>query len=414
MGTIAQKLQAILDSKSDIKDAIEAKGVTVGDAPFDEYADLIGDISGGQQEVPEKDVNFYDYNGHRIASYTIAEAKALTSLPTPPSHEGLTFQGWNWSLADIQSYNRQYIDVGANYVTSDGKTRIYLHAEDNEEYSIKVTISGSTLYVDWGDGNNETATGAVTLSHIYSNKGYYTVTLYSNLSEGRTYNFNELPVAKQACIHMVDEIRLGKDIHIGTSYALRYYTCKISISTTSLNSISAGVFTSAIMPMVVVPRTCTSLVSSIGFATHCGRISLPKSMETLGATSYFYTFNSTKLILPEATDITYGATANYFNASPFIEVISLPLSFKWNDDVATGNFANMNNLYYVDIVQGWVPNKSLNISSSTKWTASNLVKFFNKLGNTDTAITLSFGSTNLSKLTEEQKAIATNKGYILA
>ena len=45
MGTVAQKLQAIIDSKADIKAAIESKNVTVGDAPLDEYGDKIRSIN---------------------------------------------------------------------------------------------------------------------------------------------------------------------------------------------------------------------------------------------------------------------------------------------------------------------------------------------------------------------------------
>lgn len=45
MGTTAQKLQAIIDSKADIKSAIESKDVTVGDAPLDEYGDKIRSIN---------------------------------------------------------------------------------------------------------------------------------------------------------------------------------------------------------------------------------------------------------------------------------------------------------------------------------------------------------------------------------
>lgn len=44
MGTTAQKLQAILDSKADIKAAIESKNVAVGNAPLDEYGNKIRDI----------------------------------------------------------------------------------------------------------------------------------------------------------------------------------------------------------------------------------------------------------------------------------------------------------------------------------------------------------------------------------
>lgn len=47
MGTTAQKLQAIMDSKADIKAAIESKNVTVGDAPLDEYGDKIRSINSG-------------------------------------------------------------------------------------------------------------------------------------------------------------------------------------------------------------------------------------------------------------------------------------------------------------------------------------------------------------------------------
>jgi len=45
MGTVTQKLQAVIDSKADIKAAIESKDVTVGDAPLDEYGDKIRSIN---------------------------------------------------------------------------------------------------------------------------------------------------------------------------------------------------------------------------------------------------------------------------------------------------------------------------------------------------------------------------------
>lgn len=47
MGTTAQKLNAILASKSAISGAIEAKGVTVGNTALSGYASLIGQIQSG-------------------------------------------------------------------------------------------------------------------------------------------------------------------------------------------------------------------------------------------------------------------------------------------------------------------------------------------------------------------------------
>lgn len=57
MGTTAQKLQAIQNSKAAIKSAIEAKGVSdVGDVLAD-YATKIGQISGGSSGDPRYEVS---------------------------------------------------------------------------------------------------------------------------------------------------------------------------------------------------------------------------------------------------------------------------------------------------------------------------------------------------------------------
>lgn len=73
----------------------------------------------------EKDVNFYDYDGTLVASYTIEQAKTLSQLPPPPDHSQdevpLTFQEWNYTLEEINALDH-IADVGANYITTDGKT----------------------------------------------------------------------------------------------------------------------------------------------------------------------------------------------------------------------------------------------------------------------------------------------------
>lgn len=59
-------------------------------------------------------------------------------------------------------------------------------------------------------------------------------------------------------------------------------------------------------------------------------------------------------------------------------------------------------------------NVSLNINVSTKFTREALLEIIGNLKPTTTSKTLYMGSTNLAKLTEEDKAIATNKGWTLA
>lgn len=57
---------------------------------------------------------------------------------------------------------------------------------------------------------------------------------------------------------------------------------------------------------------------------------------------------------------------------------------------------------------------SFNISASTKFEESDLVTIINNLATVTTTQTLTMGATNLAKLTDEDKAIATNKGWTLA
>ena len=56
---------------------------------------------------------------------------------------------------------------------------------------------------------------------------------------------------------------------------------------------------------------------------------------------------------------------------------------------------------------------SFNISASTKFTREALVEILNNLTTVTTTQTLAMGSTNLAKLTDEDKLIATNKGWTL-
>ena len=49
--SIAEKLLALNELKGEIKDAIEEKGVSVGDAPFTAYPEKILEIEGGGEII---------------------------------------------------------------------------------------------------------------------------------------------------------------------------------------------------------------------------------------------------------------------------------------------------------------------------------------------------------------------------
>lgn len=57
---------------------------------------------------------------------------------------------------------------------------------------------------------------------------------------------------------------------------------------------------------------------------------------------------------------------------------------------------------------------NFDISASTQFEESDLVTILNNLATVTSTQTLTMGATNLAKLTDEEKAIATNKGWTLA
>ena len=125
----------------------------------DGLEDFAADIAtipsgGGGESQPRKDVNFYDYDGVRIFSYSKEEANSLTELPTPPLKDDLNFTGWTYSLQAIKDQVGK-CDIGA------------LYSYNNPDYFVALTIlvpsdnftikfrdafyKGEKL--DWGDGN---------------------------------------------------------------------------------------------------------------------------------------------------------------------------------------------------------------------------------------------------------------------
>ena len=140
--------------------------------------------SGPAQDVAEKDVNFYDYDGTRVYSYTKSQFNALESMPELPTHSGLTAQKWNWTLTDAKNFmnTKSKLDIGALYITDDNKTRIYITlTEDRKSPYLGLAFAGS-IKVEWGDGNNQTISGSgtstvVNTQHNYSKGGDYVITI---------------------------------------------------------------------------------------------------------------------------------------------------------------------------------------------------------------------------------------------
>ena len=169
-----------------VASAIREKGGTSDPLVYpDGFVTAIGNIQTGGGTTPGApgDITFYDYDGTIVTSWTLEELATKTALPDYPSHEGLICQGWNWSLADLKATNRK-MNVGAMYITDDGKTRIYIRLEEGRTSPMLGVCPNGTVTVDWGDGTTpDTLTGTSTSTvkwtpnHAYAAPGEYVIKL---------------------------------------------------------------------------------------------------------------------------------------------------------------------------------------------------------------------------------------------
>lgn len=148
-------------------------------------------ITGTLDTAPpkESDINFWDYDGTLLYSWTLAELATKTELPPLPSHDGLICQGWNWTLQDIKDAGRE-LDIGALYITDDGKTRLYVDVDTEtwDDFVLNYWQSNiNTTTVDWGDGTTpetKNASSYIEHRHVYASSGSYVITM--SVKDGKT------------------------------------------------------------------------------------------------------------------------------------------------------------------------------------------------------------------------------------
>ena len=285
---------------TDVADAIRTKAGTSGAIQASAFDTAIANIpsGGGTVEPNEKDVNFYDYDGTRVHSYTAQEFLALENMPENPTHEGLTADGWNWSLTNAKNYvtNHGSLDIGQTYRPTDGKTKIYIHLEDGRTKPyLRFAVNGSVV-VDWGDGGGtQTITGTSTSTflmtpHEYASGGDYVITLDSQANiylstDNSTYakiitgenGYTSTPF--QAYLNSVKKLILSPKIVFGT-WSFSYMNGLETISIPDQNSTSAtGLFSN-----------CYSLKNVV----------IPKSMTTAGNQMFAYCFSLERAIFSDS------------------------------------------------------------------------------------------------------------------
>ena len=273
-----------------------------GTVDVSQYASAEVSVSGGggTTPAPPKDVNFIDYDGMILYSYTKSEFAQLTALPANPDHSGddipLTSQGWNWTLAQINAQltaqPNDPVTVGQMYVTTDGKTyiEIELHEGRLSPY-LGIAVNG-TVVVDWGDNTaTSTVTGSsltsqISTPHGYAAAGRYRISIsvssgsfafwgsstYTLLNKNSSTGYENYIYSSA-----VQSVQLGNNASIG-NYA--FYGCYSLASLTipsGITSIGQYAF-----------YNCYSLIS----------ITIPSEVTSIGGSAFYYCYSLASITIP--------------------------------------------------------------------------------------------------------------------
>lgn len=317
---------------SAIADAIRGKNGSSDTYTPSQMPQAITDIpsGGGGGPVEEKDVNFIDYDGTIVYSYTAAEFLELTEMPANPSHDGLTAQGWNWTLQQAQDYVETcgILVVGQNYITDDEKTRVYITLEDNQlDIRLGLGVNGSAT-INWGDGNTSTITGtninAISYSsHSYTTAGDYVISIdvasgnqAAILGSGtRSYLILKDPSANMYASdshrNSINKVELGKNISLN-QYAFGYcYSLKsVSIpNTTSISDYNGSMFYYCYsLAGLVIPTSVTALWRyTFSSCKNLRYVSIPPTVTQINNGA----FNTTSVKILTLGDLTYIDTGAF-------------------------------------------------------------------------------------------------------
>lgn len=278
-----------------------------------ELKGIIATKAGVQLESPSpKEVNFYDYDGTLLHSYTVEEAQALTELPELPTQKGLICQGWNWSLEDIKAHNRA-VDVGATYITDDGKTRLYIHIAEEDRMTVPLKFTQTVangVTIDWGDGSDvETVgrTGSISTSHTYVSVGDYVISL--DVADGCTVSFGGSNVSdsilgdRNVETNMLQRVEFGAGISILNGFAFNgSYSLTSVVISNGVTSFGRCTFQNCFaLPSIVIPNSVNS-IGDTAFSKGYSLVSvvMPNSITSIGSNTFTACDSLPSIVIPNS------------------------------------------------------------------------------------------------------------------
>lgn len=306
-----------------------------------------------------------------------------------------------WSrVTKLQKKNVSITQNGQTTITPDegkiGLDKVIINASNITEW-------GSTLeeYIDGAHGEYIKTSLLVDYQNTYNSfKDLTTIPQFS--SNGNHYKFiPNLPLPSNTknlfmywydIIEVPDFLNLNEITDVSNffagCYSLRDF--KYSGDFNATNSIS-GLF-----------QQCTNL---------SGDISINAPNATSANSAFYLCKNINSITLTTAPLTIYGQI--FLNATKLQSVYNLNLGETSEAQYQPFYCSKLTNITFAD---SSIINNSTSFSACTKLTVDSILNILNILKDLtgSTSATLTLGATNLAKLTDEQKAIATNKNWVLA
>ncbi len=230
----------------------------------------------------------------------------------------------------------------------------------------------------------------------------------------------------------------------GTNFSMMFSSCKNLTELTQLDTSSGTNFRQMFgdcSALTEVPQMDFSKATNLTYMfSNCYGLTSVSQLDFSNATEAKYTFNRCDN-LATVSNLTLGGDCSnmFFQCYKLTTVTGLNTDkvtnfatmFAYSSKLATveltsliansssrGMFASCSNLQNLTVT-GTITvasNDSLDLSPSSKITVESLLSVLNALADNTggTTYSIKLGATNLAKLTDEQKAIATNKNYTLA
>ena len=350
-------------------------------------ASAILSIEGGGQPPVEDNpaVIFADYDGTVIDTWTWDNKGSKTKLPIVPTHKGLVFEGWNWTLEDIKNDTTgQVITVGPYYHTESGLTEIDVEVNETNGMELQLSVEATNYTsLDWGDGTS--IENIDYPSHIYEAPGKYTIKISGYSGQNVLYHCNSYyNTTYEVKSYIIKAIRYNSGVNNKgcKGKGLKYITIpKTMIQITAFENLgciqltvpenarsNSSVFTGKNLKYIAMPKNyfdssgqpgkiwngafngCSSLQS----------IYIPENITSIGNSAFSDCFSLQSIYIPE--NIT-SISQNAFRECSSLQSINIPNGITSIGDGAFSGCSSLQSIYIPENVTS-IGNSAFNECSS--------------------------------------------------